>query len=103
MFKVRKLEKGMMTVEASFLLPLIFFILVLILYFFIFCYENGLAAGILLEEIGKAGNIVKTEGNIDTGEYQVSFSRQEEGALTILFYGQAVTFAPEWYLAANHT
>ena len=54
MFKVRKLEKGMMTVEASFLLPLIFFILVLILYFFIFCYENGLAAGILLEEIGKA-------------------------------------------------
>ena len=40
---------------------------------------------------------------IDTGEYQVSFSRQEEGALTILFYGQDVTFAPEWYLAANHT
>lgn len=83
MFKVRKLEKGMMTVEASFLLPLIFFILVLILYFFIFCYENGLASGILLEEIGKAGNVVKTEGNIDTGEYQIDSLNQRN--LTELF------------------
>lgn len=53
------------------------------MYFFIFCYENGLAAGILLEEIGKAGNVVKTEGNIDTGEYQIDSLNQRN--LTELF------------------
>jgi len=68
---MRKLEAGMMTVEASFLLPVVFFILILILFFFFFCYEDGVAAGILREEVEKAGDVVKTNGDIQTGEYHI--------------------------------
>lgn len=78
MFEMRKLEKGMMTVEAAFLLPLIFFLLVCILFFFFSCYEDGVAAGILREEIQKASDVVKTKGNPETGEYNISLLNQRK-------------------------
>lgn len=71
MFKMCQLENGKMTVEASFLLPIVFFILILILYFFFYCYEDGISAGILREEVEKASDVIKTGGNIDTGEYDI--------------------------------
>ncbi|MDO4943526.1 MAG: hypothetical protein Q4E73_11945 [Lachnospiraceae bacterium] len=75
---MRKLENGMMTVEASFLLPIIFFIFVLILFFFLYCYEDGVAAGILREEVEKAGDVIKTNGNINTGEYNIHLLNQRK-------------------------
>lgn len=78
MFKMRKLEDGMMTAEASFLLPVVFFILALILFFFFYCYEDGVAAGILREEMEKAGDVVKTNGNINTGDYNINLLNQRK-------------------------
>ena len=55
--KVRELEKGIITVEAAFILPTVLFVLVLILFFFFYGFESGTAAGILQEEVGKAGDV----------------------------------------------
>lgn len=78
MFKVRKLEKGMMTVEASLLLSVVFFVLVLILYFFFYCYESGTAEGILRQEMTNLSDTVKTSANIKTGEYDLDILNQRK-------------------------
>lgn len=71
MFKMRRIENGMMTVEASFVLPIVLFILILLLYFFFYCYESGVAAGILREEVLKLSDTIKTSGDLDTGAYDI--------------------------------
>lgn len=77
-FKMWKLEKGMMTVEASCLLPIVFFVLILIIYFFFYCYESGTAEGILRQEVLKLSDVMKTSGNIDDGEYSIDLLNQRK-------------------------
>ena len=79
--KIRNLEKwecGMITVEASVIIPTIACILVLILFLFFYGYESGVCAGILREEVSKMSDTIKTQGNIDTGEYQLPYLAQRK-------------------------
>lgn len=84
MFKVWKLEKGMMTVEASLLLPIVFFVLILIIYFFFYCYEAGTAEGILKQEVARLSDTIKTSADIETGEYDINALNQRK--LTYLLH-----------------
>ncbi len=59
MFSMRKLEEGKMTVEAAFVVPFTISILALILFFFFYCYESGVAAGLIQEEL-TIPNLVET-------------------------------------------
>lgn len=90
--KVRELEKGIMTVEAAFILPTVLFVLVLILFFFFYGFESGTAAGILQEEVGKAGDVVKTNGTLETGEYQLSYLNERKLSYLLNYnFGQIET------------
>lgn len=72
MFKMWKLEEGKMTLEAAFIMPIVFYVLVLILYFFFYGYESGLAAGLLQEELSKTSQVVKNQGDYETGTFSIN-------------------------------
>ena len=78
MQQMREIEKGMITVEASMILPIVLFTTVLILFFFFYEFESGVAAGILCQEVEKAGEVVKTDGDLETGEYHLDYLNQRK-------------------------
>ncbi|MCQ2491472.1 MAG: hypothetical protein MJ087_00325 [Lachnospiraceae bacterium] len=71
MFEMWKLEEGKLSVEAAFLMPMIFYVLVLILYFFFYGYESGLAAGLLQEELCKTSPVIKNQADYENGDFSV--------------------------------
>jgi hypothetical protein len=75
---VRQIEEGKMTVEASFLLPMVLFVIVILLFFFFYEFESGVAAGILCEEVSQAADVVKTDGKLETGEYDLAYLNERK-------------------------
>ncbi len=71
MFEMRKLEEGKITLETALVMPIILYVLILILCFFFYGYESGLAAGLLQEELCKTSQVIKNQGDYETGEFQV--------------------------------
>lgn len=87
---VRQHECGMITLEAACIIPTILFVLVLVLCFFFYGLEIAVAEGTMREEMAKAADSVKTEGDYETGDYQIE-KLNERKLLYLLNYGGGKT------------
>ncbi|MGI6501831.1 MAG: hypothetical protein ACOX1S_13345 [Anaerostipes sp.] len=70
MSKMREVD-GYLTVEMSFILPIICFALVILMSFFFYLMDYGIVKGIVEEENQKAVDVVKTNGKLEDGTYSL--------------------------------
>lgn len=79
--RIRKDQRGMTTIEMSFIIPIILVILLSIFYSIFYELDRSIAESVLSEEIIGVADIVKNNGEIENGRYSVSDLNRRE-----LFY-----------------
>lgn len=63
-------QKGYFTVEASFLVPMAFFLVLGILYVSFYIYDLSVARNFLNQEVALITDTTKTNGRVDTGKFK---------------------------------
>lgn len=89
MFKMWKLEEGKMTVEAAFVVSITISVLALILCFFFYSYESGMAAGLLEEELMKATMVTTRKQTITDRAKECEAAMKKQMAVRSVFGNHA--------------
>lgn len=79
--RILKDQRGMATIEMSFIIPIIFIIVLSVFYSMFYELDRSIAESVLSEEIIGVADIVKNNGEIESGRYEIADLNQRE-----LFY-----------------
>lgn len=79
--RIREDQRGIATIEMSFIIPIILIIVLSVFYSMFYEIDRSIAESVLSEEIIEVADIVKNDGEIENGRYTLSDLNHRE-----LFY-----------------
>lgn len=94
---ILKDQRGIATIEMSFIIPMILIITLCIFYSIFYQLDRSIAESVLSEEIVGVSDVVKTNGEIENGRYVLSDLNNRE-----LFYMLKMSYPELQKEAVNH-